>query len=165
MTFRVFYLTLHPTNQPSGTALFKLTDPEMARLVFPSPKESLSKLELQTRFDGLISAARALDVDVVVANPPEEYREMFELSMAAAGLIVVYEDHQILKDGTLFKVGYRLASVVPGSPPTPKLENLYDDWINTVYSKLTEQNLVKVVDPWQTYLHQKLREMYQPPLH
>lgn len=165
MSLRVFYLTPHDQDAPSGTGVYKLTDPEMVKMALPAGAHSMTQDEIRARFDALVMACRAMDIDIVVTTPDEGYRDLLELTLTAAGVVVAYEDYFIQEDGSMCKVGYRLASCVPDEPKTPNAYAAYEQWINEVYSRLSETDIAKVVDPWKTFLQQQLRTMFQPPLH
>jgi hypothetical protein len=166
MKLRALYITPHKSNRrPNGSAGLSLTDPELVKVALPSPTQDLTRRELHTRFEGLALAAKALDMDIIVAAPAESYRALLEMTLTTNGLVLVYEDYIILEDGAMYPTGYRLANISPEAPRTARAMAGYDDWLNNVYSKVTESDLLKVVDPWKTYLQQQLHEMFHSPLH
>lgn len=162
MPLRMFHLV--PQEDPklyTTPHRYRLSDPSLISQVLPPQDANLDDTIMASRIHGLIKAALAMDVDIVVLSPPESYRDLLELKLTNAGLIVAYEDYAILDDGSLFKAGYRLATVVPAGPRSVHAQNAFDDWVTTRLNSIPESELWKVIDPWTTFLQHELRSHYQ----
>jgi hypothetical protein len=140
---------------------YRLSDPELIAKILPSHDAGVDRGVIAGRLNGLVEAAMSMNIDILVVSPPESYRGLLELKLTKAGLVVAYEDYAILSDGSLYKVGYRLAATVPAAPHTTNAHVCYDRWVATQLDSVKESELWKVVDPWTTYLQHELRTHYQ----
>lgn len=166
MKLRMFYLTPHnEENVESSPMFFRLSNPELIETTLPRNLSTSNPTALGKAIAGLVGAARALDVDIIVLSPSEGQREAIEKLITKEGFVVAYEDFAVLEDGSLHKMGYRLAHTVPKEPGTDRARAAYDDWLREVYSQVSENDISKVVDPWTTFLLGELRAHHQPQLH
>ena len=132
--------------------------------LFKDPS-TITPSEQRVVVEGVIMAAKALGCDFVLMNPPPYYREALENRFNEEGMILLYPEMGVAKDGTVYLVRFRTGERLGAKTTTARLTTAYENWLSTHFTKIPEQNLAMCQDPWRMFVDHVVRGIYKRKLH
>lgn len=166
MKFRIAEFCALPEKvEYNRQVVFRLGDPEhFSKNLFQSP-DQITPNEQRTVVDGVTIAAKSLDCDFVLINPPEYYRAPLEKTLSEDGIIALYPDLGITACGGLHLLRLDPAENLPKGSPTLRLQEAYDEWLSKHFTTLSEEKVALCPDPWRLFVHHVVRGLFQYRIH
>jgi hypothetical protein len=144
---------------------FRMGNPEFFNEQLFKDPGMLSPADQRSHINGITSAAKALDCDFVIVNPPEYYRTLLEMSLSQEGLVPVYPEFEIAERGLLHLMRFKAGEHIPKHSTTQRLEDAYELWKVTYFSTIPEEDLAMCQDPFRMFIDREVRGLYQPSKH
>lgn len=145
--------------------VFQLDTPEFfQKALFEDPGYT-TPADHRSAIDGIAKAAHVLNCDFVIANPPQYYRSLLEERLSELGMVLIYPEVGVTKDGDIHLIRFKAAEQLPEPTPTLHLQERYESWLNTHYVNINEENLAMCQDPWRLFIDHAIRGLHRRNLH
>ena len=116
-------------------------------------------VECEVRLRSLCWCANAFDISFIVIPVTKRWTNLTERIMAEHGLILIYEDLNVLEGGGLLKRGYRIGNRIPTIESAEFLRIEFTRWLKTKYNYLSADSKVRIIDRWRTFIIDLVREI------
>lgn len=144
---------------------FRLGNPEFFNEQLFKDPGMLSPADQRASINGITQAAKVLDCDFVIINPPQYYRVLMEMSIAEEGMVPVYPEIDVSPNGHLHLIRFKAGEHIPKDFPTPRLEEEYRVWKAENFVALTEETISMCQDPWRMFVDREIRRIFQRSVH
>lgn len=166
MKYRIAEFCVLPTSVDYNKHItFRLGNPEFFNEQLFKDPGMLSPADQRSALNGIAIAAKALDCDFVIVNPPEYYRVLLEMSLIKEGMVPVYPEFEISAQGHLHLMGFKAGEQMPKDTTTQRLEEAYELWKVKYYSAIPEEDLAICQDPFRMFIDREVRGLFQLPKH
>jgi hypothetical protein len=145
--------------------VFRLGNPEFFNDQLFKDPGMLSPADQRTGMMGITKAAKVLDCDFAVVNPPQYYRVLLELALTQEGIVPVYPELDVAKGGHIHLMRFKVGEHLPNETLTHRLEEVYEQWKKLHFAELTEVQLAICQDPWRMFLDREARTLFQRSMH